>query len=82
MSCCGSRRASYRPGPVSSTPGGNATYRPVAMTVFEYTGYAQLIVKGPVTGVVYRFDYHGQRAQVHGADVGSLRTIPHLRALQ
>lgn len=82
MSCCGSRRASYRPGPISSTPSGNATYRPAAIAIFEYTGHAQLTVRGPVTGVMYRFDHHGQRAQVHGADVASLRAIPHLRALR
>jgi hypothetical protein len=81
MSCCGSRRATFRPAPVSATRGGSSSYRPSAPTEFEYTGHSQLSVTGPMTGVVYRFQAHGQRVQVHGADAASLRSIPALKAL-
>ncbi|WP_158628771.1 hypothetical protein [Dyella choica] len=50
------------------------------MTIeFEYTGHGQLAVKGPATGVVYRFEFHGQRQSVHGVDAASLRSIPSLK---
>jgi len=93
MSCCGSRRASLRSGPASapslasgsalaaSARGGSAAFRPSASTLFEYTGHAQFAVTGPLTGVIYRFSAHGQRAQVHGADAASLMSIPLLKVV-
>lgn len=80
MSCCGSRRATFHPQMVSPTRSGNASYRPPTTIEFEYTGYGQLTVKGPATGVVYRFETHGRRLSVHGADAASLRAIPSLKA--
>ncbi len=82
MSCCGSRRAAFRSAPVSSTSSGSIVYRQSAAMEFEYTGHTQLTVTGPHTGVVYRFVAHGQRLQVHGGDVASLRSIPSLRAVR
>ena len=79
MSCCGGRRAVFHPRMVSVTRSGNAGYRPPVTTEFEYTGYGLLTVKGPATGVVYRFEAHGQRLPVHGADAAWLRTIPSLK---
>jgi hypothetical protein len=79
MSCCGSRRAVFRPQMVSATRSGNVNYRPPVMIEFEYTGHGQLTVKGSATGVVYRFGTHGQRLSVHGADAASLRAIPSLK---
>ena len=82
MSCCGSRRAAYHSAPVSATPSGNASFRSISSTAFEYTGHSQLTVRGPATGVVYRFQSHGQRIAVHGADVASLHGIPSLRLVR
>jgi hypothetical protein len=79
MSCCGSRRAAFHSQMVSATRSGNVSYRPPVTTEFEYIGYGQLTVKGPGTGVVYRFEAHGQRLPVHGADAASLRAIPSLK---
>lgn len=80
MSCCGSRRAAFHSQMVSATRSGNASYRPPVTIDFEYTGHGQLTVKGPATGVIYRFEAHGQRLSVHGADAASLRAIPALKA--
>ena len=82
MSCCGSRRAVFHRQIVSATRSGNVNYRPPATIEFEYIGQGQLTVKGPATGVVYRFGTHGQRLSVHGADAASLRTIPSLKPLR
>ena len=82
MSCCGNRRTALRSVPSSATRGGSATYQPSAATVFEYTGHAQLAVAGPATGMTYRFNGHGQRVQVHAADVASLYAIPSLKAVR
>jgi len=82
MPCCGNRRAAYHS--VPAVPGGNTagSFRGLASTEFEYTGHGQLTVTGPVTGVVYRFQAHGQRLLVHGSDVASVRAVPQLRALR
>ena len=82
MSCCGSRRTAFHSQTVSATRSGNVSYRPPATVEFEYTGHSQLRVKGAATGVVYRFETHGQRLPVHGADAASLRTIPSLKPLR
>lgn len=82
MSCCGSRRTAYHSAQVSATRTGSASFRPVAPAEFEYTGHAQLTVTGPVTGVVYRFQSHGQHLSVHGADAPSLYSIPSLKAVR
>jgi hypothetical protein len=82
MSCCGSRRAAYHSVPSSSVPTATASYRPISATEFEYTGHTQLTVRGSATGVVYRFQAHGQRVSVHGADVASLGSIPSLRVVR
>jgi hypothetical protein len=82
MSCCGSRRAAYHSAPAPSGRSAAASFRSVAATEFEYIGHAQLTVTGPVTGVVYRFQAHGHRVQVHGTDAASLRSIPLLRAVR
>ena len=82
MSCCGSRRATFRQSPDSSPDVASASYRPLGSVEIEYTGHSQLSVTGPATGVVYRFSGHGQRRQVHGADVAGLRTVPSLRVLR
>jgi hypothetical protein len=79
MSCCGGRRAAFHPRVVSATRSGNVSYRPPETIEFEYTGHGQLTVKGPATGVTYRFETHGYRLPVHGADAASLRNIPSLK---
>ena len=82
MSCCGNRRSAFRAAPTSSVQGGAAQYRPSAPVEFEYMGFGQLTVTGPQTGVVYRFNGHGHRIQVRGADAGSLLAVPSLRAIR
>jgi len=82
MSCCGSRRAAYHSAPASVVSSGNASYRSLSITEFEYTGHAQLTVRGPATGIVYRFQSHGQRLAVHGVDVTSLQNVPSLRMVR
>ncbi len=72
-----------RSAPLSSSHSGSTSFRQLAPAEFqEYTGHAQLTVTGPVTGVVYRFQTHGQRVSVHGADAASLYAIPSLTAVR
>jgi hypothetical protein len=82
MSCCGSRRSAFRPASTFSARTGSAAFQSTASTVFEYTGHTHLAVTGPVTGLTYRFDAHGQRLPVHGDDAASLHSVPSLKAVR
>ncbi len=57
--------------PGSGRPGGRVT--------FEYTGATSLIVEGPFSGRVYRFERPGARLKVDGRDEPALATVPVLR---
>jgi hypothetical protein len=78
MSCCGSRRATIRQdwGPVEQNDGQYWVPDPVE---FEYTGFGELTVTGPLTGIEYRFTANDRRARVHGSDAPSFLAVPGLR---
>ncbi len=82
MPCCGNRRTAFHAVPASSGASTSASFRSWASAEFEYTGHGQLTVTGPITGLVYRFQRHGQRLLVHGSDVASVRAVPQLKAVR
>lgn len=82
MPCCGNRRTALHSGTASFGTGRPAGFRAQPSAQFEYIGHGQLTVTGPVTGVVYRFQTHGQRLLVHGSDVASLQAVPQLRTVR
>jgi hypothetical protein len=83
MSCCGKKRAilvvqsSPKPETIVSRP------KPTASTgsgsVMEYVGTTSLIVRGPASGVMYRFPRPGTRMVVDGRDAAFLLAIPNLK---
>ena len=89
MSCCGSQRtalrqaaASYRRPERGGSSGFNVAPSPAANVEFEYAGYGQRAVTGPLTGARYHFGAHGARALVHAPDVPSLALMPGLRPVR
>jgi hypothetical protein len=81
MSCCGNQRTALRQEP--STPAsGEPGYWTSAPIEFEYSGFNQLTVTGPLTGVIYQFTSHGERALVHGSDAPSLLHVPGLKPVR
>jgi hypothetical protein len=85
MSCCGSQRASTRHELRASGRGESpsvSTSEPPAWLSgpvdFEYTGYGELTVTGPFSGVVYYFTADNRRVRVHGSDAPSMISVPGL----
>jgi len=76
MACCGEKRGQLR------TPThGLRREQPTAKgrVVFEYTGGANAVVKGAVTGRGYAFLGYGSRAEVDERDAASLSRVPYLQ---
>lgn len=82
MTCCGKNRA-WTPVTTDTTtrpaqPTGDRRF-----TVFcEYTGQAALIVIGPVSGRIYRFNYCGARLPIDPRDRPALGQISQLRIVE
>lgn len=49
---------------------------------FEYVGQTAMTVRGPFSGLRYRFHYPGARLQIDPRDASSLAALPGLRAVQ
>jgi hypothetical protein len=62
-------RSSGSTAQVAGDPGG---------AVVEYTGATNLTIRGPISGLVYRFVSPGARMIVDGRDAAFLLAIPHL----
>ncbi|MGJ5816643.1 hypothetical protein [Paludibaculum fermentans] len=80
MSCCGSQRAAARP--AQTGPSGEARHWNSGGVQFEYSGQGQLVVTGPLTGMVYRFGGGAGRVSVHGSDAPSLVSVPGLKLVR
>ncbi len=84
MSCCGGKRQQF---PVNAKGSQRAMHRmrrnvvpqKASSKVFEYTGRTGLIVRGPITGRIYRFPRHNTRVSVDGRDSLGLTAVPNLR---
>jgi len=81
MSCCGKGRSAYSQTSASAQPQESQSWIP-APVEFEYSGYGELTVTGPLSGVVYRFTPGVRRVSVHGSDAPSLLSVPGLRPLR
>lgn len=88
MSCCGKKRANLglQRNPSRESPGRESLGRKPSSasqalggSLVEYIGLAQLTIRGPVSGNVYRFARSGARMFVDGRDVAYLLAIPELR---
>jgi hypothetical protein len=81
MSCCGSQRAAAR---TAQSPGasGETRHWSTGAVQFEYSGQGQLVVTGPLTGMVYRFGGGMGRVSVHGSDAPSLVSVPGLKLVR
>ncbi len=79
MTCCGKNRA-WTPFTTGTTTSPAQTTGDQRFTAFcEYTGHAALIVIGPVSGRIYRFNYRGARLPIDLRDRPSLGQISQLR---
>lgn len=78
MSCCGSQRATLRQdwNPAEQSDTQYWTSGPIE---FEYAGFGELTVTGPLTGIEYRFTAEDRRVRVHGSDAPSLLSVPGLK---
>jgi hypothetical protein len=83
MNCCGKKRSNLairsipRNKPVNQRSGSVA--RTGYASVVEYTGPTSLVVRGPVSGQLYRFPSPGARLLVDGEDAEYLLAIPDLK---
>jgi hypothetical protein len=73
MSCCGQARSRI------TTGAGRAGVARSTTFLFEYVGRTRLIVIGPTTRNMYRFERTGARVLVDGRDRASLVSLPALR---
>jgi hypothetical protein len=71
MSCCGRKRAAI-------STNRNAAAEPVAPVRISYAGVRTIMVRGSVSGQVYRF-VPGGFAWVYGGDAPYMREIPGLK---
>lgn len=49
--------------------------------MFEYSGATQMLVKGPMTGRIYRFGHTGVRVAIDRQDAPSVTAVPNLKRL-
>jgi hypothetical protein len=82
MCNCGSNTRPDHHGLATGTPPENFVKpsRRIATIEFEYTGQTAMTVRGPFSGLRYRFHHPGARLQVDERDANSLAAIPGLRA--
>jgi hypothetical protein len=81
MSCCGDQRTALREESVPTDQRDFQFWTP-GPTDFEYSGYGELTVTGPLTGTIYRFTANNRRVRVHGSDAASLLSVPGLKPVQ
>lgn len=81
MSCCGNKREEF----LQSLSSQKTTLIPVVKTwsdmMFEYIGQTSLVVKGSVSGNVYRFSKTGVSLLVDYRDVSGMMAVPMLKKL-
>ena len=80
MACCGNQRVALHQG-LGSSDGRDSQFWTSGPIEFEYSGYGELTVTGPLSGTVYHFTANDRRVRVHGSDVPSLLSVPGLRPL-
>jgi hypothetical protein len=54
----------------------------VSVIMFEYVGSGQAAIRGPVSGLLYRFARQGGRLQVDARDRPGLNAMPALRRVR
>ena len=78
--CCGRNRTQMRAVSPSSRPAVNAPPQKLPSHVsFVYVGNTRMTVKGPISGLEYRFDRPGARVEVDWRDRVLLASIRQLR---
>lgn len=85
MSCCGGKRAQLSEGwrvqQPAVDPGPH--HEPAADArkprTFEYVGTRSLMVRGAVSGTVYRFAHRGDRVEVAADDAFGMMGEPYIR---
>jgi len=81
--CCGSQRAAARAAVVASSARAAAVPAPAAsatsVIMFELFGPGPALIRGPVSGRVYRFAMPGDRVIVDARDRLGLIAMPALR---
>ena len=82
MCNCGSKTQQDRHRLATGTPPESfvQTSRRMLTVEFEYTGQTAMTVRGPFSGMRYRFHHPGARLQVDERDADSLAAIPGLRS--
>ena len=81
--CCGQKRQEQtiqfnQPGTAYTTTPVNPVHRnPYVM--MEYTGHRGLTVKGPVSGMIYRWNVTGDRIPVDDRDASAMNGVPNLK---
>ena len=79
MSCCGNKRREWSNNKTSVHQENNTTYKfnsppaDKADIIFEYTGNHQFIVRGIITGRIYKFKFKGDKQEVNYNDSFALR---------
>jgi hypothetical protein len=83
MSCCGNKRESLQYGFQQSFHQMAIRSNKLGPDVsFEYTGNTELIVKGSVTGISYRFARKGEVQLIDRRDANEMMAIASLREIK
>jgi hypothetical protein len=81
MSCCGRMRASFALMTDHQTAQFQIPARHRDDIEFEYIGRTALTVRGPATGIVYRFKRTGSKVFVRAKDSAAVAAVSQLRRL-
>jgi hypothetical protein len=78
MPCCGQGRAAASGSGALAKPAERP--RPAqSLVLYEYTGATGMTVRGPRSGVSYRFGHPGAKVAIDPRDVASMVGVPNLR---
>lgn len=77
--CCGRPSSTHTTPPRSATPARSVRQPLVVEIAFEYTGATGMTVRGPVSGLGYRFERPGSRVSIDPRDAPALVGVPRLR---
>lgn len=78
MPCCGQGRATAATGGTVAKPAAGPRPAP-SLALYEYTGTTGMTVRGPHTGITYRFGHPGAKVAIDPRDVASMAGLPNLR---
>jgi len=78
MPCCGQgRAAAATSGALAKPP--ERPWPSQSLVLYEYTGATGMTVRGPRSGVTYRFGHPGAKVAIDPRDVASMAGLPNLR---